>query len=530
MLLATAFQLQRDFERSLRLMQQALGAGDALPERETREARFIQAHAQLSQQRYGPAAMLFGSLAQRAGSLRERARALYQQGRSYELQGEWKLAVASFQLAYQADPASEWAAPSLLASIRLVWRANDEASGATLFYLLLGRPEWRESALRAGLFMAASDVVRGRGDRAGPWLDRLLPATADDRLELAWWRGRLAELKKEPRGAVAAYLEAVRGDPYHPLSRMALARLATEPLAPSAREEGLRLAGSRRTQDLYGAWLLLGRRDATGQAARIRLLQFLSADRTIGPWVRLAEVPIGSWPLWKKPLSRPEDKLLALGMWHEGAPAVRDQFPVTQPSLGLTGSLFLARGGEHARSIQQAETLLQRTPGQVPLAIQPRVLHVVLYPNPYRELLLAQSRLRGVDPDLLAALIREESSFDPNALSPRAARGLAQFTVPAARRLAAQIDLRVEPDDLYRPEISAALGAAGLSMLQRDLDGLDYMAVTAYQAGLPETLLWRSYCFSPGRFDEYFTKMGDPQVRTFLRRVLTSREHYEELY
>jgi peptidoglycan lytic transglycosylase len=530
MLLGMVFHQQRELERSLRLLQQALGAGDALPEREAREARFVQANVQLSQQRYGSAAVIFGSLAQRAGSLRERARALYQQGRSYELLRRPELAVASFQLSYQADPSSDSAAPALLSALRLAWRGGDEASAATLFYVLVSRPEWRESALRAGLFMAASDIVRGRGDRAGAWLDRLLPSTADDHLELAYWRGRLAELNKDPRAAVDAYLDVLRGDLYHPLARVALARLAADPLAPAAREEGLRLAGSRRPQDLYGAWLLLGDRDATGQAARSRLLQLLSVDRATRPFVRLAEAPIGSWPLWKNPLPRPEDKLLALGMWHEGAPAVRDQFPVTDPSLWLTGSLFLCRGGEYARSIQQAEVLLRRMPGTVPPALLPRVLQVVLYPNPYRQILIGQGRLRGVNPDLLAALIREESGFDKDALSPRAARGLTQLTVPAAQRIAAQIDLRFEPGDLYRPEVSAALGAAGLSLLLHHLDGLDYMAVAAYEAGLPEALLWRTYCFGPGHFDEYYTKIGLPEARDFVRRVLTSREHYDELY
>jgi soluble lytic murein transglycosylase len=533
MLLGMTFHLHREIERALANLQRALGGGGALSEKDAQEARYVQARAQLLEQRYGPAAALFGRLAQRSRNLRERARSLYQQGCSYEMLGDWPLAEASFQTAYLAEPGGEWGAPSLLAALRLQWRSNNEAAAATIFYTLLGRPEWREAALRAGLFLAASDIVRGRGDRAHAWLDRLLPATGDDRLELAYWRGRLAELDKDPGGAVDAYLEALRSDAYHPLSRIALSRLAAEPLARAAREAGRRLAASSRPQDLYGAWLLLGNLsppDETAKVARRRLLQMLTADRATAPFVRLAEVPIAAWPLWKKPLLHPEDKLLALGLWHEGAPVVRDQFPVTEPSLGLTGSLFLARGGEHARSIQQAEVLRQRTPGRVPLAIQPRVLHVVLYPYPYRGILLNQGKQRGVDPDLLAAIIREESRFDPNALSPEAARGLTQLTLADARRLAALIDLRFEPDDLYRPEVSAALGATALAMILRDLDNLDYMAVAAYEAGVPQARLWRSYCFSQGRFDEYFTKMSFADSRVWLRRVLTSRAHYEELY
>jgi hypothetical protein len=531
MLLGLTFHLQQEFARAQMLLRRALGRGDALSQEDARETLYIQANAQFGQQSYGPAAALFGEVAQSARSLRERSRALYQQGRSYELMGQWMPAAAlSFRAAYAADPSGEWSAPALLSALRLEWRSGNEASAATLFYTLAARPEWNAVLLRAGLFLAASDIVRGRNDRAHGWLDRLLPASADDRIELAYWRGRLAELDKDSAAAINFYLETLRTDSYHPLSRMARARLAAEPLVRLATQQGRRFAASSRPQDLYSAWLLLGDHDEPAQIALRRLRQALSADRATAPFMKLAEVPIPQWPLWQRALLRPEDKLLALGLWHEGAPAVRDQFPVTDPSLRLTGSLFLARSGEHARAIQLAEILRQRTPGKVPLELQPHVLHVVLYPFPYRDLLLAQGRLRGVDPNLLAAMVREESLFDPAALAPNAARGLFQLNLPAARRVAALIDLRVEPDDLYRPETSAALGATALSALLRIFNGGDAMAVAAFNAGEPQAMLWRTYCYSPGHLDEYFTKVGSDATRAYLRRVLTNRAHYEELY
>jgi tetratricopeptide (TPR) repeat protein len=535
MLLGLTFQDHRELGRALGMLQRALGGGGSLSRQDALEDRYIQAQVQLSEQRYGPAAILFGQIANEAKSLRERSRALFQQGRCFELKGDWRPAVTSFQMSYLAEPSGDWSAPSLLSALRLEWRMGNEATAATLFYTLAGHPEWNAATLRAGLFMVASDVLRGRADRAHAWLDRLLPASADDRLELAYWRGRLAELEPDPKApanAVNAYLEALRTDPYHPLARLARARLAAEPLTRTAVQEGHRLAASHRPHDLYGAWLLLtavNPRDETGQAARRRLLQLLKADGTTAPWVLLTEVRIADWPLWKTPLSRPEDKLLALGLWHEGAPAVGRQFPLSTPSLGLTGSLFLDRGGEHARSIQQAEALRQRTPARVPLAIQPRVLHVVLYPFPYREIILNQARLRGVDPNLLAALIREESLFDRDALSSEAARGLVQLSLPAARRIAAAIGLKLEPDDLFRPEVSATLGAAALSGLLHSF-GTEPMALAAYPAGAPQALLWRTYCYGPGQLDEYFTKIGSDDTRAYVRRVLTSRAHYEELY
>jgi len=530
MLLGITFQRHRDFERALRHLRLALGGRDSLSAKEALEARYAQARAHFWQERYGPAALLYGEIAENAGSPAERARALHQQGRSYELLAQWGLASKSFRLAYLSDPRGEWAAPSLLSALRLDWRSGREADAAALYETLLGRREWRDSALRASLFLAASDIVRGRRDRVRSWLNQAVPETPEDRIELAYWRGRLAELDKDGSGAVAAYLDAIRLDLWHPLAQSALRRLATPSLARAADTAGRRLAVQNDPASLYGAWLLLGSSKPTGLAARRRLRQNLLADRTTKPFLRLYQVPVESWPLWKKNLTRPEETLLALGLWFEGATAVRTQFPASDPALAYTGSLLLARHGEYELSILQAEALRQRLPPRLPLEMLSRNFRQLLYPLPYQTAILAQGRLRGVAPDLLAAVIREESRFDRDALSPAAARGLTQLTLPTALRVAAQIDVgRLAPEDLYRPEVSVALGAAYMGTLLKELQGTDFLAVAAYNAGEPQARLWRSYSYSP-EMEEYFSKIGFRETRSYVRRVLTSRAQYSELY
>ncbi len=533
MLLGLTFHQHRDFERALRHLRLALGGG-SLSEKELLETRYALGRSHFWQGRYDAAAFLFGELAQLAKAPGERARAFYQQGRSYELLGRWELASASFRKAWQAEPEGEWAGSSVLCAMRLDWRRGAEASALPLYNLLAARREGWDSAadpvLRAALFLASSDIVRGRRDRARGWLDRAVPSNPDDRIELAYWRGRLAELDKSWAGAVAAYLTAIRIDLYHPLSQAAVRRLGTEPLVKAAAAEGRRLAGSQAPEDLYGAWVLLGPQDATGEAARRRLRQILLADRTAAPFLRLGDVPVERWPLWRASLRKPEEILLSLGVWHEGAPAVRTHFPVSEPALAFTGSRILAAGGEVERSIVHAEMLRVRTPARVPLALQPRPFHNLLYPFPYRDTITAQTRLRGVDPGLLAAIIREESRWDRSVLSPAAARGLTQLTLPTARRIAAENNTgRLDPEDLYRPEISAALGAAYVASLLKDFGGLDFQAVAAYNAGEPQAVLWRSYCYGK-EMEEFFSKVGFHETRGYLRRVLTSRTHYKELY
>jgi soluble lytic murein transglycosylase-like protein len=330
---------------------------------------------------------------------------------------------------------------------------------------------------------------------------------------------------------VARYLEVLRADPYHPLARMAQARLAGEALARTAAAEGRSLASSRNVDDLYGAWLLLGGGDdAAARTAQRKLEQMLLADRGSAPYLRLAEVPVRRWPLWKADLSTPEEMLLALGVWHEGASAVREHFPLSDPSLAFTGGVLLARGGDIARSIAVAEELRTRAPGRLPLAFQPAGYRRLLFPFVYRETLIAQGHIRNVDPYLLAAVIREESRFDVSALSPAANRGLTRLSLATVHRVAGQLNLqRLSPGDLYRPEVSIALGAAWLGALLKNFGGAAIPAIAAYDAGENQAMVWRDQCFSQEP-EEYFTKIGRRETRDYAARVVASRAQYAELY
>lgn len=529
LLLGLVFHQHREFERALTHLRRALDPAEGLSDREVSEGRYAQGRSHFWLQHYAPAAVVFGSLAHLSKRPEERARSLYQQGRSYELLGEWVLAAESFRRAYLAQPEGEWSAAALFSILRLRWRSGAENEVSDVYDLLTSRREWREQGLRATLFLVSSDIVRSRRDRVRSWLERAAPETPEERLEVAYWRGRAAELERDPSGAVAAYLEALRIDLYHPLAQSARERLDSALLSKAVSTEGRRMAASDRFDDLYGAWLLLGNGSETGRKAWKRAQQLLLADKVRAPLVRLSEVPVRSWPIWETTLRRPEEMLLSLGILHEGSSAVRQHFPVSDPALAFTGIRLLARGGEHDRSIQLAELLRLRGGDRVPLIFQPRDFHELLYPSPYQEILVTQTRLRGVPPSLLAAIVREESRYDRFALSPAAARGLTQFTLPTARKIAADIDLsRLEPEDLYRPEIALALGAAYVATLLKEFNGAQHAAVAAYNAGEPQAALWRSYCFSP-EMEEFFTKVSFQETRNYLRKVLTSRAHYTEL-
>jgi soluble lytic murein transglycosylase len=527
-LLGLVFHQHREWEPALRWLRAAL-AGGGLSTAQRHEARYAIGRSWFFRDEHARAAAAFGDLAQRAAAPEERARAFYQQGRAAELLGQWPLATTIFRLVYSTSPNGEWAAPGLLAALRLHRRTGQEEAALDLYTLLLSRREWRQQAARAGLFLAASDLVLGRHDRARTWLGQAAAAGPEDPIELAYWRGRRAEAAGERTAAVRFYVAGARADPYNPFAQAALERLAAPELADTAAAEGRRLAASRSPADLHAAWLLQpGAR--SGRDARRELVRRLAADPATAPFLVVAQVPAEDWPIWGRPLDRPEEKLLALGIWDQGAPAVFEHFHPANPSLAMTGSALLARAGETRRAMGMAEEVRLRAPSRVPFSVLPTAFQSLLYPLPHRDRLLAEAARREIDPHLLAAILREESSFEPRALSGASARGLAQLITPTARRLAEQIELgRIGADDLYRPEISITLGAAYLAELAREVQGGEHLAVAAYNAGAPQARLWRSYCFS-NEAVEYLTKVGFQETRGYLRKVLTSREHYRRLY
>src|SRR5690606_24132368 len=65
----------------------------------------------------------------------------------------------------------------------------------------------------------------------------------------------------------------------------------------------------------------------------------------------------------------------------------------------------------------------------------------IIYPFPYRDLILAEAAERGLDPFLVAGLIRQESMFNPTIVSPAGAIGLMQIMPATGRSLARATDL-----------------------------------------------------------------------------------------
>lgn len=533
MLLGLTFHHHRQFDLAIQNLSRAIARAPEAPgisRTEVFEMRYALARSHFWEERFRVAAASFGSLARDVSLPSLRAKTLYQQGRSLELDGHELPAITVFDQAFRVEPTGGWASSALLSQLRLHWRGGRENEALAILRQLESRHR-AEDLRKALLFLISSDLVQGRADRSAAWL-AVAARGADDREmpEIAYWQARHAEASGDAQAAVERYLEVLVRDAYDPFAGEARRRLQRRGLRAAVERRGHELASSNRLDELYAAWLLLGEADEVGRAARTALRTRLETDASATPFLHIALVPPKLWPLWGRALRDPEEKLLALGLWQEGAPAVMRHFPVSEPRLAYTGSLMLARAGETKRSLYIAEILRRRAPSRLPAQLMPDTFRRLLYPFRFGYLILRESQERGVDPYLLAAIIREESHFDPTALSAAAARGLTQFVLPTARRLAPKIGrATIAPEDLEDPEIAIALGAAYLRELSDRFGGNRPQMVVAYNAGEAQAEAWRRYCFSDDPA-ELYSKVTFRETRGYLDKVLSSYAQYIELY
>jgi soluble lytic murein transglycosylase len=151
------------------------------------------------------------------------------------------------------------------------------------------------------------------------------------------------------------------------------------------------------------------------------------------------------------------------------------------------------------------------------------------FPVLERETLISSSRENGLDPVLVAALIRQESNFNPLATSPAGARGLMQLMPDVGRSLASAKGISPwNQDMLYEPATNIKLGTAHLSTLMRKYPDV-VKSLAAYNAGESRVVKWST---KTGAADpEVFTeRIPFVETRDYVRTILRNRAYYQALY
>ncbi len=151
------------------------------------------------------------------------------------------------------------------------------------------------------------------------------------------------------------------------------------------------------------------------------------------------------------------------------------------------------------------------------------------FPVLERETLISSSKENGIDPVLVAALIRQESNFNPLATSPAGARGLMQLMPAVGKAVADTKGIGPwDPNLLYQPATNIKLGTAHLSALVRKYPEV-VKVLAAYNAGESRVEKWSS---KTGAGDpEIFTeRIPFVETRDYVRTILRNRAYYQALY
>jgi soluble lytic murein transglycosylase len=123
---------------------------------------------------------------------------------------------------------------------------------------------------------------------------------------------------------------------------------------------------------------------------------------------------------------------------------------------------------------------------------EPRWYERIRYPLRYEAIVRGHARNYHLEPELLAAVIYQESKFDADARSSSGAIGLMQLLPDTAKGIAARTGgSRFVVDDLLEPELNIRYGAWYLRHLL-DKYGNEGMALAAYNAGQTNVDRWRA--------------------------------------
>ncbi|HXG53913.1 MAG TPA: transglycosylase SLT domain-containing protein [Vicinamibacterales bacterium] len=220
--------------------------------------------------------------------------------------------------------------------------------------------------------------------------------------------------------------------------------------------------------------------------------------------------------------------LLASGLYDDALSELRYAQRVwgASPAIDATIAWAYHQKGELRRAI----TLMRRAyPQYLTADGLPSEILQVIYPLVYWDSIRRESSRLGLDPYVVAALIGQESTFDPQIKSPANAWGLMQIVPATGRRLARNLEIKnFTTERLTDPELNLRLGTYYFARLIQQFGGT-YYALASYNAGENRVVRWKAE--RPGLDeDEFIDDIPFPETQNYVKRILGTAEDYRLLY
>jgi soluble lytic murein transglycosylase len=187
---------------------------------------------------------------------------------------------------------------------------------------------------------------------------------------------------------------------------------------------------------------------------------------------------------------------------------------------------------EEGSYIRAIETLKRAVPGYFATEIPqiPQPVWEGLFPRPFWDELKRDAAANRLDPHLVASLIRQESEFNPAAISRANAMGLMQLLPSVGKGLAKEMKIRhFSPDELLVANTNLQLGTRYFRHMVDHYDGQVEYALAAYNAGEDRVDDWRKN----GNFtdvEEFVESIPFTETREYVQAIMRNAALYKLLY
>jgi len=164
-----------------------------------------------------------------------------------------------------------------------------------------------------------------------------------------------------------------------------------------------------------------------------------------------------------------------------------------------------------------------------PLEAIPVAYWRILFPEMYWTDIKADAERNGLDPFMVASLIRQETEFNPVAVSNKNAYGLMQILPSVGRSLAKEEGFRhFQTNELLDPATNIRLGTHYLKQTLDKFGGQPEYAFAAYNAGDDRVIDWQSVGNYHG-IDEFVESIPFSETREYVEAILRNERIYREL-
>lgn len=383
-------------------------------------------------------------------------------------------------------------------------RARTPAAYATVVDRFPGTP-WAEEALTDQAHFYQKDA---RDEEALPYFRRLVREYPEGKyVDAATWRVAWGDRRHGNHAAAAALLEnavATRPRSGYTAGFIYWAGRSRRDMSEEDRARAHFEEGVRRYKHAYHG---------------------LRAQEALGSGLPEAPPPPPGEPISEPDRTRIRQPLL-IDRLAEALDETRTLPP--SPQVEATRAWILSRQGQRRPAIN---AMRRGYPGYLGAGGEklPDALWRIMYPLRFEERLREESAETGLDPALVAAVIWQESTFDPQAVSVAGARGLMQIMPRTGRELARNMRLKYRIDMLHEPARGLELGTRYLKRMIDGFGGRVDKALAAYNAGPNRVSSWTRA--RPGQGAEEFIE-GIPfqETRNYVMTILANREHYRRIY